>query len=82
MSDCTFPEKKSKAELEKLVKANGGKIHQKYNVELNTICITERGISPDAILEGKKLIIFCSNNGCDFFAEAWFREPDSTVLAS
>lgn len=42
MTECTTPEKKSKAELEQLVKANGGKIYQTNTAAPDTICIAER----------------------------------------
>lgn len=42
MTESTAPEKKSKAELEQLVKANGGKIYQTHNAAPHTICIAER----------------------------------------
>ncbi|EEP80221.1 conserved hypothetical protein [Uncinocarpus reesii 1704] len=42
MTDALEPEKKSKLELEKLIKANGGKIYQTNTAASNTICIAER----------------------------------------
>ncbi|MCJ1465768.1 DNA ligase (ATP) [Pseudocyphellaria aurata] len=42
MGDCLSPEKKSKTELEDLIKANGGKIFQMYNTEHAMICIGDR----------------------------------------
>ncbi|KAJ5973421.1 hypothetical protein N7481_010631 [Penicillium waksmanii] len=42
MTESTFPEKKSKAELEQLVKANGGRIYQTNTAALDTICVAER----------------------------------------
>lgn len=42
MSDCGKPEKKSKAEIEKIVKANGGSIYQTHGVAADMICIAER----------------------------------------
>ncbi|KAJ5713296.1 Nucleic acid-binding OB-fold [Penicillium malachiteum] len=42
MTDARVPEKKSKGELEQLVKANGGKIFQTNNAASDTICIAER----------------------------------------
>lgn len=44
MTESTFPENKSKAELEQLVKANGGKIYQTNTAALDTICIAERSM--------------------------------------
>ncbi|KAF5865704.1 DNA ligase (ATP) [Aspergillus alliaceus] len=41
-TDSTAPVKKSKAELEQLVKANGGKFFQTNNAAPNTICIADR----------------------------------------
>lgn len=42
MTDASVPEKKTKGELEQLVKANGGKIYQTNAVVPDTICIAER----------------------------------------
>ncbi|KAL9583635.1 MAG: hypothetical protein Q9203_004999 [Teloschistes exilis] len=42
MSESLKPEKKSKEELEQIVKANGGKIFQQRNAAMNTICIGDR----------------------------------------
>ncbi|KAL9013610.1 MAG: hypothetical protein Q9173_001705 [Seirophora scorigena] len=42
MSDSSKPEKKSKEELEQVVKANGGKIFQQRNVLEDTICVGDR----------------------------------------
>ncbi|KAL4796030.1 ATP dependent DNA ligase domain-containing protein [Aspergillus venezuelensis] len=42
MTDANAPVKKSKAELEVLVKANGGKFFQTNNAASDTICIAER----------------------------------------
>lgn len=42
MTDASAPEKKSKGELEQLVKANGGKIYQTNTAVPNTICIADR----------------------------------------
>lgn len=42
MGECLSPEKKSKPELEELVKANGGKIFQKHDAEPAMICIGDR----------------------------------------
>ncbi|KAJ5568516.1 Nucleic acid-binding OB-fold [Penicillium hetheringtonii] len=42
MTECTTPEKRSKADLEQLVKANGGKIYQTNTAAPDTICIAER----------------------------------------
>jgi len=44
MTDASFPEKKSKGELEQLVKANGGKIYQTNTAVPDTICIAERSM--------------------------------------
>ncbi|OGM43476.1 DNA ligase [Aspergillus bombycis] len=41
-TDSTAPVKKSKAELEQLVKANGGKFFQTSNAAPSTICIADR----------------------------------------
>lgn len=42
MSDSAKPEKKTKEELEQIVKANGGKIFQQRNSSINTICVGDR----------------------------------------
>jgi len=42
MTDCTVPEKKSKPELEAIVKANGGRIVQTHTAVKGTISVAER----------------------------------------
>ncbi|KAL2011562.1 hypothetical protein VTN00DRAFT_4280 [Thermoascus crustaceus] len=42
MTDSSAPEKKSKVELEQLVKANGGRIYQTNTVAPDTVCIGDR----------------------------------------
>ncbi|KAL4741955.1 DNA ligase 4 [Aspergillus similis] len=42
LTDSNAPVKKSKAELENLVKANGGKIFQTNNAAPDTICVADR----------------------------------------
>ncbi|KAJ5120654.1 Nucleic acid-binding OB-fold [Penicillium bovifimosum] len=42
MTECHVPEKKTKPELEQLVKANGGKIYQTNTAAADTLCIAER----------------------------------------
>ena len=42
MSECLKP-KKTKAELEQIIKSNGGKILQSEHAAANTICIADRG---------------------------------------
>ncbi|KZF26592.1 DNA ligase 4 [Xylona heveae TC161] len=42
ITDAAKPEKKSKAELEQLVKTNGGQIFQTHTAFKDTICIAER----------------------------------------
>ncbi|KAJ5746060.1 Nucleic acid-binding OB-fold [Penicillium odoratum] len=42
MTDASIPTKKSKSELEQLVKANGGKVFQTNTAVPDTICIAER----------------------------------------
>ncbi|KAJ5558531.1 Nucleic acid-binding OB-fold [Penicillium sp. DV-2018c] len=42
MTECHVPEKKTKPELEQLVKANGGKIYQTNTAAEDTLCIAER----------------------------------------
>jgi DNA ligase-4 len=42
MTDTKTPEKKTKAELEQLVKSNGGQIFQTHTAAPNTVCIADR----------------------------------------
>lgn len=42
MTDSLEPQKKSKAELEQLIKANGGKIYQTSTAAENTLCVADR----------------------------------------
>lgn len=42
MSESLKPEKKSKEELEQIVKVNGGRIFQQRNASANTICVGDR----------------------------------------
>ncbi|KAE8556040.1 hypothetical protein EYB25_000739 [Talaromyces marneffei] len=42
MTDANGPKKKSKAELEQLVKSNGGKIYQTNTAAPKTVCIADR----------------------------------------
>ncbi|KAM5445605.1 DNA ligase (ATP) [Microsporum audouinii] len=42
MSESLKPIKKSKADLEQLIKANGGKIYQTHTASKNTYCIADR----------------------------------------
>ena len=42
MTDCVKPEKRTKEELEQMVKANGGKICQQRNTSIDIICIGDR----------------------------------------
>ena len=46
ITESLSPEKKSKLELETLVKANGGKIFQTKTTEPNTICVADRSAFP------------------------------------
>lgn len=49
MGECLSPEKKSKIELEELIKANGGKIFQKHDAAPAMICVGDRSkLSPQA----------------------------------
>lgn len=43
MTDSTKPAKKSKSELEQIVKSNGGKIYQTHNAVPNTVCVADKG---------------------------------------
>jgi DNA ligase-4 len=45
LTDANVPVKKSKAELESLVKANGGKFYQTNTAAPDTICIADRSKS-------------------------------------
>lgn len=42
MTESLKPYKRSKAELEQAVKANGGKIFQTYEASPGTICIADK----------------------------------------
>ncbi|KAF2838289.1 ATP-dependent DNA ligase [Patellaria atrata CBS 101060] len=42
ITDATQPEKKTKAELEQIVKANGGRLIQTHNTSEHVICIADR----------------------------------------
>ncbi|KXG47410.1 Nucleic acid-binding, OB-fold [Penicillium griseofulvum] len=42
MTESTVPEKKTKVQLEQLVKANGGKFYQTKTAAADTICVAER----------------------------------------
>ncbi|KAI9928265.1 hypothetical protein ASPWEDRAFT_38929 [Aspergillus wentii DTO 134E9] len=42
MTDAGAPDKRSKSELEQLVKANGGKFYQTHNAAPHTVCIADR----------------------------------------
>jgi len=46
VSEAVKPEKRSKAELEQLVKANGGRIVQQETAAEQVICVADRSISP------------------------------------
>lgn len=45
MTDSSVPEKRSKGEIEQLIKANGGKIFQTNTAVSDMICIAERSKS-------------------------------------
>lgn len=42
MTESGAPQKKSRGELEQLVKSNGGKFYQTHTAAPNTICIADR----------------------------------------
>ena len=42
MTESSKPEKKSKSELEQIVKANGGKIYQTHDAAPNTVCVADK----------------------------------------
>ncbi|KAL9106000.1 MAG: hypothetical protein Q9227_008908 [Pyrenula ochraceoflavens] len=44
LSDGTKPEKKTKAELENMIKANGGTVYQTYTKSADTICVAEKNV--------------------------------------
>ncbi|MCJ1444705.1 MAG: DNA ligase (ATP) [Stictis urceolatum] len=50
MSESLSPEKKSKPELEQMIKANGGKIIQNHTAVPNTLCIADRNLVKVAAL--------------------------------
>jgi DNA ligase-4 len=49
MTESTIPEKKTKPQLEQLVKANGGKIYQTNTAAADTLCVAERSKLPKFI---------------------------------
>lgn len=49
MTESVHQPKKTKAQLEQLVKANGGKIYQTNTAAENTICIADRSKSKTII---------------------------------
>lgn len=51
MTDTNGPKKKAKAELEQLVKSNGGKIYQTNTAAPRTVCIADRRIVKVASLQ-------------------------------
>jgi len=51
MTESTRPEKKTKIELEEMVKANGGRIVQTHNAVEDTVCVAERRTVKVASLE-------------------------------
>ncbi|KAL1955197.1 hypothetical protein VTO42DRAFT_8909 [Malbranchea cinnamomea] len=59
MTESVEPQKKSKVELEQLIKANGGKIYQTHTAADNTFCIADRRTVKVASLQksGKDNII-------------------------
>ena len=53
MTETTQPVKKTKVELEEMVKANGGRIVQTHNAVENTVCVADRRTVKVASLEKK-----------------------------
>src|SRR2546421_7353826 len=51
MTESTWPEKKTKAELEEMVKSNGGRIVQTPDAVENTVCVANRRTVKVASLE-------------------------------
>ncbi|KAF2822293.1 DNA ligase 4 [Ophiobolus disseminans] len=54
MTEQTHPTKKSKTELENLVKANGGKIVQRYSTDADLVVIAEKRLIKVASLEKRE----------------------------
>ncbi|KAL8628723.1 hypothetical protein Q9189_005584 [Teloschistes chrysophthalmus] len=63
MTESLKPEKKSKEELEQIVKANGGKLFQQRNASMNTICIGDR--------RTVKVAALIKNNEVDIIRPLW-----------
>jgi DNA ligase-4 len=86
MTESTFPEKKSKAELEQLIKANGGKIYQTNTAALDTICIAERSmffvISGFEICSSERTNICRRNGQGGIFAESRRYQHYQTILVN
>jgi hypothetical protein len=84
MTESTVPEKKSKPELEQLIKANGGKIFQSNTAAANMFCIAERSIfSSEAYLlpmKSTKLRLPRNSEG-SLLTERGKRKHSSTVVA-
>lgn len=53
MTESTAPEKKTKAELEQLIKANGGKFFQTDTAAPDTICVADRSRDNRARIENQ-----------------------------
>ncbi|EDN06024.1 hypothetical protein I7I51_06408 [Histoplasma capsulatum] len=69
MTESVHQPKKTKAQLEQLVKANGGKIYQTNNVAENTICIADRTDQEEEIAEH-----------VDKYSDSYARDIDASEL--
>jgi hypothetical protein len=79
MTESLTPEKKSKLELEQLVKAHGGKIYQTDTAAPNTICIADRSKLTQQTLI---LALTCQRNRkSGIAAKRGSREYRPTVMA-
>ncbi|KAL8683759.1 MAG: hypothetical protein Q9186_000245 [Xanthomendoza sp. 1 TL-2023] len=63
MTDSLKPNKKTKEELEQVVKANGGKILQQRNASMNTICVGDH--------RTVKVAGLVKNNATDIVRPSW-----------
>ena len=52
MTDATPPLSKTKAQLEELVKENGGSIFQSENARKNIVVIADKSPSPELSVDG------------------------------
>jgi DNA ligase-4 len=78
MTDASAPEKRSKGELEQLVKANGGKIYQTNTAAPNTICIADR--SKYSFRVSEAMLTMQRNRQGGFVAEKCELQHCETIL--